>query len=119
MKVYRVDRALPEPELTVPSNAKLYMMGIGGTGVVTINQILAIAALLDGKHMRSLDQTGLSQKGGPVVSHLKLYDEPAEVSNKISKGQADAYIVFDLLSATTEANLAHANPQNNLSHHIP
>ena len=105
----RVERELPDPQPSVPANAQLYMMGIGGTGVVTINQILAIAALIDGKHIRSLDQTGLSQKGGPVVSHLKLYDEPVEVSNKVGKGQADAYIVFDLLSATTDKNLSHAN----------
>ncbi len=105
----RVERELPDPQPSVPANAQLYMMGIGGTGVVTINQILAIAALIDGKHIRSLDQPGLSQKGGPVVSHLKLYNKDVEVSNKVGKGQADAYIVFDLLSATTDKNLSHAN----------
>jgi indolepyruvate ferredoxin oxidoreductase len=84
------------------------MMGIGGTGVVTVNQILATAALLDGKQVRSLDQTGLSQKGGPVVSHLKISERPSDTSNKIGKGAADAYIVFDVLTGATEGNLAQA-----------
>src|SRR3989475_12827700 len=68
---------LPEPALKVPGDGfALHMMGIGGTGVVTVNQILGTAALLDGKHVRGLDQTGLSQKGGPAGSDLKISLQP-------------------------------------------
>lgn len=108
-------QSLPDPVRKVPENANLYLMGIGGTGVVTINQILATAVLLDGKHINSLDQTGLSQKGGPVVSNLKIMTEPLPVSNKIAKGEADAYIVFDVLSGTTADNLAKANKQRTVA----
>jgi len=105
------DFVLPEPELKVPSNGySVYMMGIGGTGVVTVNQILGTAALLDGKHVRALDQTGLSQKGGPVVSHLKLFDGEPEVSNNVSAGGADLYLAFDILVGTQPASLAKADP---------
>src|SRR5206468_12148049 len=81
---------LPEPALKVPAEGfALHMMGIGGTGVVTVNQILGTAAMLDGKHVRGLDQTGLSQKGGPVVSDLRLSSQPIELANKVSAGGTD------------------------------
>ena len=98
----------------------MLMMGIGGTGVVTVNQMLATAALLDGKQANGLDQTGLAQKGGPVVSNLKirrLGSTPdanghdggdAGAANKVGTGEADAYIVFDLLSGTNPVNLEKA-----------
>ena len=90
------------------------MMGIGGTGVVTVNQLLATAALLDGKEAHGLDQTGLAQKGGPVVSNLKIRRPDSELelgeANKIATGEADAYIVFDLISGTNPANLEKAMP---------
>ncbi len=104
-----LDVELPEPALKVPSDGfALHMMGIGGTGVVTMNQILGTAALLDGKHVRGLDQTGLSQKGGPVVSDLKISARPLESSNKVSAGGADLYLGFDLLVATDPINLDKA-----------
>ena len=107
---------LPEPDRIDEGN--ILMMGIGGTGVVTVNQMLATAALLDGKTANGLDQTGLAQKGGPVLSNLKVRrlgadgdngaaDDGAggDEANKIGVGEADAYIVFDLLTGTNPANL--------------
>ena len=100
---------LPEPALKVPADGfAVHMMGIGGTGVVTVNQILGTAAMLDGKHVRGLDQTGLSQKGGPVVSDLKIDSAPIPLANKISSGGADLYLGFDLVVATDPANLDKA-----------
>jgi indolepyruvate ferredoxin oxidoreductase len=112
---FTVDRPLPEPVLRVPAGASVFMTGIGGTGVVTVNQVLGTAALLDGKSVRGLDQTGLSQKGGPVVSHLKLLDRPLEVSNKIGAGEADCYLGFDLLVATAPQNVDHARPDRTIA----
>jgi indolepyruvate ferredoxin oxidoreductase len=112
---FGIDRELPEPTLRVPAEASVYMMGIGGTGVVTVNQILGTAALLDGKHVRGLDQTGLSQKGGPVVSHLKISPDAREVSNKVAAGGADCYLGFDLLVAVSPTNLDHARPDKTIA----
>ena len=75
---------LPEPRRVVPDDEfALRITGIGGTGVVTVAQVLGTAAMLDGYHVRGLDQIGLSQKAGPVVSDLRLsraqptVDQPA------------------------------------------
>jgi len=113
--VFEASGELSEPTLKVPSSANVFMAGIGGTGVVTVNQILGTAALLDGKHVRGLDQTGLSQKGGPVVSHLKISDHPIEVSNKVAAGEADCYLGFDVLVATSPQNLDHASAERTIA----
>jgi indolepyruvate ferredoxin oxidoreductase len=114
-RVFIVDQTLPAPPFSVPEDANIFMMGIGGTGVVTVNQILGTAALLDGKHVRGLDQTGLSQKGGPVVSHLKISERASEASNKIGAGSADCYLGFDILVATAPQNLDHARPDRTIA----
>ncbi|MEK6667096.1 MAG: indolepyruvate ferredoxin oxidoreductase family protein, partial [candidate division NC10 bacterium] len=114
-RAFKVERDLPEPALKVVRECSVFMMGIGGTGVVTVNQILGTAALLDGKCVRGLDQTGLSQKGGPVVSHLKISEAPWEVSGKVGAGEADCYLGFDLLGATNPQNLAHARPDKTIA----
>ncbi len=116
---------LPEPDRIDEGN--ILMMGIGGTGVVTVNQLLATAALLDGKQAIALDQTGLAQKGGPVVSNLKIRHAgsadagstngigTSEEGSKIGAGEADAYLVFDLLSGTNPANLSKASPDRTVA----
>ena len=98
------------PIRRVNGTTNVLLMGIGGTGVVTSNQIIATAAVLDGFHIRALDQTGLSQKGGPVVSNLKISKQPVEMSNKVANATTDAYLVFDVLTATSPKNLIRANP---------
>ncbi len=112
---FRVERDIAEPQRRVNENANILFMGIGGTGVVTSNQVLGTAAALDGFHVRSLDQTGLSQKGGPVVSNLKITSEPLDIAPKIGAAAADAYLVFDALTATESKNLIRAHPQRSIA----
>ena len=98
---------LVEPTLLVPADdCTIRMPGIGGTGVVTVSQVLATAALLEGRSARGLDQTGLSQKAGPVVSDVRIAGERAHDSNKATDGSVDCYLAFDLLVAAADANLA-------------
>ncbi|MEM7321459.1 MAG: indolepyruvate ferredoxin oxidoreductase family protein [Actinomycetota bacterium] len=119
---------LPEPDRI--DEGDVLMMGIGGTGVVTVNQLLATAALLDGKRADGLDQTGLSQKGGSVISNLKIRrtgdgDSAATtadgalvndgIANKVSTGEADAYLVFDVLTGTSDVNLEKTDPNRTVA----
>ena len=72
---------------------------------MTTSQVLGTAATLDGKYVGGLDQTGLSQKAGPVVSDLRITKEPVEGTNKVTAGSADVYLVFDLLVGLAPQNL--------------
>ncbi|SDC91567.1 indolepyruvate ferredoxin oxidoreductase family protein [Actinokineospora iranica] len=99
---------LPEPD-SLPASANLVMVGIGGTGVVTTNQVLATAALLSGLDARALDQTGLSQKAGAVVSHLRVTPSPRAVPGLVPAGMADGYLAFDALAAANETTLSRCD----------
>ncbi|MEA2169381.1 MAG: indolepyruvate ferredoxin oxidoreductase, partial [Solirubrobacteraceae bacterium] len=101
--------ALPDPVI-VPGERQLRMIGIGGTGVVTMAQVVGVAALMDGKRVHGLDQTGLAQKGGPVVSDVRILEHDDEGSNRAVAGGVDTYLGFDLLGASSPANLFSADP---------
>ena len=97
---------LPDPVLlTDPDEVSLRMCGIGGTGVVTVNQVLGTAAMFDGFEVRGLDQIGLSQKAGTVVGDLRLRRLGGPATARLGTGQADVILAFDLLVAASEAGL--------------
>lgn len=100
----------PEPEPIVPeSEFAMRITGIGGTGVVTVAQVVGTAAMLDGYRVRGLDQIGLSQKAGPVVSDLRLSREHPTSTNRLGRGQADCLLAFDQLVAASEKGLLTAD----------
>ncbi len=102
---------LPHPTAIVdPDRIDVRLAGIGGTGVVTVAQVLATAAMLDGFDVRGLDQTGLSQKAGPVISDLRLSRGGPRPSNLVGEGGADAILAFDLLVGATAKALHAADP---------
>ncbi len=101
---------LPAPD-PAPATSLIRMIGIGGTGVVTISQILGMAAHLDGRHVSALDQTGLAQKGGPVVSDIVISDQPITGTNRAAPGSVDAYLAFDALGGADAKNLRTASPE--------
>jgi indolepyruvate ferredoxin oxidoreductase len=110
-----LERALPEPALKVTGDFGVHLMGIGGTGSVTVAATIANAARLEGKHVIGLDQTGLAQKGGAVISDIKITAQPFNGANKISDGCADLYLGFDILNATDPKNLDKCHPERTIA----
>jgi indolepyruvate ferredoxin oxidoreductase len=106
--------AIAEP----PDKARLdrpyhvYIPGVGGTGVITINALLCYAALIESKRVLSYDQTGAAQKWGPVLSSLVIA-EPGQplAANKVGAGKADLYLAFDLMAGATRTNLDRCDPE--------
>ena len=116
-RIPALERELPAPVNKVDDSLGfgIHVMGIGGTGSVTVVATLARAARLEGKHVIGLDQTGLAQKGGAVISDIKITHAPFKGSNKISDGRADLYLGFDILNATDPKNLDKCNPERTIA----
>lgn len=109
-ELLRTEPPRPTPVVD-PDDVAVRMVGIGGTGVVTVAQVIGTAAMLDGFHVRGLDQTGLSQKAGPVVSDLHLTRAHDSESSRLGAGQADLLLVLDVLGAASEKGLVPADPE--------
>ncbi|MCZ8098356.1 MAG: indolepyruvate ferredoxin oxidoreductase family protein [Burkholderiales bacterium] len=108
----QVAEGIPEPVLPVLDRPHAMLLaGIGGTGVITVSAILAEAAALDGNAVVALDQTGLAQKNGAVLSHVRIARDPrALASPRIGPGEADVILAFDLVTAAGATAVAAAAP---------
>ncbi len=105
------DLARAAAELPAPAPAPIdkpydiIVTGVGGTGVITIGQLLGMAAHIEGKGASVLDFTGLAQKNGEVLSHVRLAPEPEDIhSPRVADGNLDLLLGCDLVTAAgTEA----------------
>src|SRR5215831_4502126 len=96
---------LPEPA-SFPALKRPYniaVAGVGGTGVLTIGALLGMAAHIEGKASMILDMSGLAQKGGAVLSHVRLSEHPADVTcSRIVTGTADLVLAADEVVAASK-----------------
>jgi indolepyruvate ferredoxin oxidoreductase len=83
----------------------ILVTGIGGTGVITIGQIIGMAAHLEGKGVSVLDMSGLAQKYGAVMSHVQVAPTAEGIhATRLDTGGAHLVLGCDLVvSASTEA----------------
>jgi indolepyruvate ferredoxin oxidoreductase len=105
--------ALPEPALPQIERAwNLALAGIGGTGVLTISAILGMAAHVEGKIPMVLDMAGLAQKGGAVMSHVRISrpDRPV-AAPRIAAGSADLVLAADAVVAASKDCILLCSPE--------
>src|SRR5690606_1988520 len=83
------------------SACNVLVAGIGGTGIITIGAILSMAAHLEGRAASVLDITGLAQKGGAVISHIRLSTDTRQTGAvRIGRQQADVALLCDPVAAS-------------------
>ena len=105
--------SLPEPKIPALDDAyNIMVTGIGGTGVLTVGALMGMAAHLEDKHCRILDQTGLAQKGGEVLSHVRLANEREEMrTGHIITGGSDLLLACDIVAAVGKVAHETLNPE--------
>jgi len=91
--------ALPLPALpSIAASWNVLVGGVGGTGILTIGALVSMAAHLEGRGATVLDFASVAQKGGPVISHIRIAPTPADLDPvRIEWQQADALIVSDAI----------------------
>ena len=108
---------LPEPVLP-PADEPfgIVVTGIGGTGIVTVAEVLGMAAHLEGLGVTSLDQTGLAQKNGAVMSHVRICADPTRLhAVRIAAGQARLLLACDMVVAAGFETLSKLKPGHSLA----
>jgi len=103
---------IPEPVLPVTENAwGIVVGGVGGTGVITIGQLLGMAAHLEGKGVVTQDAGGLAQKGGATWSHIQIANRPEAIyTTKVDTAKADLVIGCDPIVTASPYTLATMQP---------
>ncbi|HET7594026.1 MAG TPA: indolepyruvate ferredoxin oxidoreductase family protein, partial [Stellaceae bacterium] len=97
----------PAPVRTLGEPYGILVTGIGGTGVITVGALLGMAAHLEGKGCTVLDFTGLSQKNGAVMSHVRLAPKPEDLhAVRIAAGAADLLLGCDMVVAASPQALS-------------
>lgn len=104
---------LPEPALPVMAEPYgILITGVGGTGVVTIGALLGMAAHLEGKGVAVLDQLGMAQKGGAVMSHVRIAERPEQIhAVRIAAGSARLLLGCDLVVSASPEALSKIAPE--------
>ena len=102
--------AVPEPRFAEPAPGGAWgivVAGVGGTGVITIGQLLGMAAHMEGKGIVTQDAAGLAQKGGATWSHVLIGATQDDIrTTRVGMAAADLIIGCDpIVTANKETVL--------------
>ncbi len=103
--------AMPLPQIPPALGAYgIVVAGVGGTGVITVGQILGVAAHLEGKGIVTQDAAGLAQKGGNTWSHVQISDNGQNGvgdirCTRVSTGDADLILGCDPIVAANKESI--------------
>ncbi len=107
--------ALPEPTIPEPLSADragggsygILVAGVGGTGVITLGQLLGVAAHIEGRGIITQDAAGLAQKGGATWSHVLIADRPEQIhTTRVAMAEAELIIGCDPIVAADPETLS-------------
>jgi len=98
---------LDKPKLpSINSPYNILIAGVGGTGVVSVSAILGMAAHIEDKGVSVLDQTGLAQKFGEVLGHLRISNKASKIhAPRISSASVDLLIGSDIMVSSSKNTL--------------
>jgi indolepyruvate ferredoxin oxidoreductase len=109
----RASATLPAAGLPLPAPQPLaepcaiIITGIGGTGVITVGEMLGMAAHLDGRHCTVLDNTGMAQKNGAVTSHVRIAANATDLhAVRVGAGAASLVLGCDMVVAASPPTLS-------------
>ncbi|SAK92860.1 indolepyruvate ferredoxin oxidoreductase [Caballeronia catudaia] len=102
------------PDLAEPFN--VVVTGVGGTGVVTIGALMGMAAHIEGKGVLVLDMAGMAQKGGAVMSHIRIAQSPDALhAARVASGKAKLILGCDMMVAAGKDAAALSDPTDTVS----
>jgi indolepyruvate ferredoxin oxidoreductase len=100
---------LPEPMVPSLKAGQVWgtvVAGVGGTGVITIGQLLGMAAHIEGKGIVTQDAAGLAQKGGSTWSHVLIANVPSDIcTTRVGTASADLIIGCDPIVAANKETM--------------
>ena len=101
--------SIPEPSREIAAGAPFDMVvtGVGGTGVITVGQLIGMAAHIEDKGVSVLDFTGLAQKNGAVLSHVRIAGRPEDLhAPRVADGACDLLLGCDMVVAASDEAVA-------------